>query len=79
VIPLEKRDSELDALSLAVKLVVMASEESTDTCSQSAKQGMQNPSRWKFKEECCNERKWFKFDYSTGIADVRFVLCFPIC
>jgi hypothetical protein len=25
------------------------------------------------------EHKWLKFDYSSGIADVRLVLCFPIC
>jgi hypothetical protein len=79
VIPLEKRDSEPDVLSLAVKLVDMASEESTNTCSQSAKQEMQSPNTWKFKEECCNECKWLKFDHSTSIADVRLVLWFPIC
>lgn len=75
---MENGDSEPDVLSLAAKLVDMASEESTNTCSQSATQGMQSPNRWKFKEECCNESKWLKFDHSTNIADVRLVLCFLI-
>jgi hypothetical protein len=76
---LEKRDSEPDVPSLAVKLTDMVSEESTNTCSQSAKQGMQSPNRRKFKEEWCDECKWLEFDQSTGIAGVKLVLCFLIC